>query len=153
MRATPAASRRRVHWVVVELDARGEIDAHAAMCLRHAIGEARAGAIELVLVDLRDLAGIDSAGLALLTTHNARCQAHGMDLGLLIRSGGGHDTVAEAFVLAGLGHALHYAADRRPPAAPLPVRRLEAGRCARRGPLGRVARRVSLRGTRRAGAT
>jgi anti-anti-sigma factor len=88
MSSTQAASRWRVHWVVVELDAHGEIDAHAAMCLRQAIGEAHAGAIELVLVDLRDLTAINSAGLALLTTFNAGCQAHGMDLGLLIRSGG-----------------------------------------------------------------
>jgi anti-anti-sigma factor len=144
----------RVHWVVVELDARGEIDAHAARCLRQAIDEARAGSIELVLVDLRDLTGIDSAGLELLTTHSARCLARGMDLGLLIRGGGDHGKVAEAFVLAGLGHALRYAADRRPPATELPVRRrLGAGRGARRGRLGRAARRVSPRRLPGAGAT
>ena len=120
--------RRRVHWVVVELDAHGEIDAHAAMCLRQAIGQAPAGAIGMVLVDLRDLTAINAAGVALLTTHQARCQAHGIDLGLLIRGGGGHDQVAEALVRAGLGHALHYAADRHPPATGPPVRQLDGGR-------------------------
>lgn len=38
--ATQPALRRRVHCVTCELDARGEIDAHAAMCLRKAIAGA-----------------------------------------------------------------------------------------------------------------
>lgn len=54
------------------------------MCLRHAIDAARTAAIEIVLVDLRDLTAVNAAGLALGRAHTAGCHAHGMDLGLLI---------------------------------------------------------------------
>ena len=54
------------------------------MCLRHAIDAARTAAIEIVLVDLRDLTAGNAAGLALFCAHTVGCHAHGMDLGLLI---------------------------------------------------------------------
>jgi len=151
--SSEAAERWRVHWVIAELDVRGEIDAHAAMCLRQAIGEVRAGATELVLVDLRDLSAIDSAGLALLTIHDAECHAHGMQLGLLIGGRTGHDQIAETFVLAGLGRALRYGAEHRLAPAVHPVGLLARSRGVRRGPLGSAARRVSRRWPRRARAT
>lgn len=52
---TPVSLRWRVHWATCELDACGEIDEHATMCLRHAIDAACTGRVEIVLVDLRDL--------------------------------------------------------------------------------------------------
>ena len=107
----PPAQRWRVHRVVAELDAGGEIDAHAAMCLHQAIGDARASAIEMVLVDLRDLTAIDPAGVALLSAHHVDCQAHGVDLGLLIGRGEGHAQITEALVLAGLGATLRFSAE------------------------------------------
>ncbi len=130
-----------MHWVVAELDARGEIDAHAAMCLHQAIGEVRAGATELVLVDLRDLTALNTAGLALLSTHDAECHAHGVQLGLLIGGRDGHDQIAETLVLAGLGRALRYGADHRLAPAARPVSGIAPRRGVRRGPFGRAARR------------
>ncbi len=57
--------RARARWIVVELDARGVIDAHAAMGLQFSVRgalEAQAGAI---VIDLRDLVAIDAPGVAL----------------------------------------------------------------------------------------
>ena len=96
----------RVHHVIAELDARGEIDSHAAMCLGHAISEGHTSAIDLVLVDLRDLTAIDAAGLELFRVHSADCQAHGLSLGLLISGGECHDELAEVLMLAGLRSAI-----------------------------------------------
>jgi anti-anti-sigma factor len=100
--------RRRVHRVIAELDAHGEIDEHAALCMRFAIDDARPAVDEIVLVDLRDLTTIDAAGLALFRRHNAECYARGMDLALLIGGLGHHGQIAGAFVRAGLGEHLHY---------------------------------------------
>ena len=107
-----AALRWRVHWVIAELDVRGEIDDHATMCLRHAIDAAPVGAIELVLVDLRDLTAIDDGGLELFARLGADCCARGLDLGLLLDGNEHHDAIAEAFVLAGLGEQLRHAEAR-----------------------------------------
>ena len=139
-----------VHRVIRELDARGEIDAHAAMCLHHAIGAASARAIEMILVDLRDLTAINPAGLALLTAHHANCHAHGVEFGLLIRGDERHDPVAEAFVLAGLGDALQYTCEPGVPTTAHPVRQPYGVHSVRRGPPARATRRVALRRRRRA---
>lgn len=150
---TAAALRWRVHRVTCELDVRGEIDAHAAMCLHQAIEAERAAPFEMVLVDLRDLTTISPDGLALFRAHNADCHAHGIELGLLISDHERHDEVAEAFVLAGLGDALQYAVEPRPPVTPRPVRLLHDVHGARRGRLARAARRVSPRCRRQARTT
>ena len=128
-----------MHQVVAELDARGEIDGHAAMCLRQAIRETCAGAIELVLVDLRDLTAIGPDGLELLRDQKTDCQAHGVALGVLISGGERQARLAAAFVLEGLGDALHYAADAAVPSPPgrnrrrLRARGRHAGQFARAG--------------------
>ena len=106
----------RVHHVVAELDARGEVDGHTAMCLRLAIDAAHPARTEMVRIDLRDLTAIDSAGLKLFAALNANCHAHGMDLGLLISGHERHRQIAEAFVLAGLGDTLHYTGEPQSPA-------------------------------------
>jgi anti-anti-sigma factor len=106
--ATVPAQRLRVHWVIAELDDRGEIDSHAAMCLRHAIEAARARTVELILVDLRDLTGLDTFGLELLTAQRADCRAHGVELGLLISGPERPNQIAEALVLAGIGDTLRH---------------------------------------------
>ena len=116
MTVTPRPAQRwRVHRVVAELDVHGEIDRHAAMCLHQAIGDARASAVEMVLVDLRDLTAIDPAAVALLRAHHVDCQAHGVDLGLLIGRGEGHARITEALVLAGLGATLRFSGEPGPP--------------------------------------
>ena len=145
-----APQRWRVHRVICELDVRGEIDAHAAMCLHHAIGAASAQAIEMILVDLRDLTAIGPVGLALFTAHDANCRAHGIELGLLISGDECHDRVAEAFVLAGLADALQYACEPSAPAPPRPARQLYGEQSVRRRGLARAARSVTSRRRRRA---
>lgn len=105
----------RVHRVIAELDARGEIDGHATMCLRQAIGATHAGSIELVLVDLRDLTAIGPAELELLRGQNADCHAHGVALGLLISGRESQARLAEALVRAGLGETLHYSTQSSEP--------------------------------------
>ncbi len=142
---TATAPRWRVHWVIAELDAGGEIDAHAAMCLRHAIDAARGGAIELILVDLRDLTAIDAGGLTQFRRHGADCRAHGIDLGLLISGAEHHDAIAEAFVLAGLGDQLHYVCASGPTTAVRPVGLPGRALSRRRGRVGTAARRRSPR--------
>lgn len=134
--ATPPPLHRRVRCVTCELDARGEIDAHAAMCLRHAIAGADRGATAMILIDLRDLSAIDPGRLALFRTHKADCRARGIALGLLISGHERNAHIAAAFVLAGLGDALRYTQEPR-----RPVRLLEAAQRGRRGRLARVARR------------
>ncbi|MEY2441406.1 MAG: hypothetical protein QOJ46_832 [bacterium] len=113
---TDPALRWRVQRVITELDALGQFDDHAALCLRLAIGAARARTIEMVLVDLRDLTAIDADGLNLLVAESVDCRAHGVDLGLLIDAER-CAPIAEALVLAGLGDALHYSFDVRPGSA------------------------------------
>jgi anti-anti-sigma factor len=76
--------RPRSHWVVAELDARGAIDAHAKMCLRHGIEGALASGADTIVVDLRDLLSIDPFGVALFAQTRAQCHAHGTRLELLI---------------------------------------------------------------------
>ena len=80
----PAAARR--HFVVGELDARGEIDAHAAMCLRNGVRGALACGATHLIVDLRDLAEIDDAGVALLAQLRAECNTAGAEIELLAPS-------------------------------------------------------------------
>ena len=133
--------RRRVHRVIAELDHRGAIDDHAAMCLRHAIDAAHPDATEMILIDLRDLTAIDTTGLAMFNAHNANCHARGVEMGLLISDDA---RVTEAFVLAGLGDTLHYTHTPRP-GSTQPVRLLDYAVGVRRGRLARAARRCSPR--------
>lgn len=104
----------RVHHVICELDARGEIDHYAAMCLRNAIDDAHPATTEVVRVDLRDLVAIDAAALKLLAGLTAGCHARGMDIALLIGDDAPHERVAEALVLAGLGDTVQFTCHAAP---------------------------------------
>ena len=123
MPAPPPAGRPdRPRWVIAELDVRGEIDDHAAMCLRQAI-EAHGSAAAMILVDLRELTVIDAAGLELFVRHHADCSACGIELGLLICGDARQRAIARAFDAAGLGDQLQFACE--PPSLP-PRRRAPA---------------------------
>lgn len=99
-------------WVIAELDARGEIDGHAAMCLRHAIDGAASPSTRRILVDLRDLDAIDRAGLELFAEGLASCRARAVELSLLLSSRARHAAIAQAFVDAGLGEQLRFTGPR-----------------------------------------
>jgi anti-anti-sigma factor len=135
----PAARPDRPRWVIAELDVRGEIDDHAAMCLRQAI-EAHGGAAAMILVDLRELTAIDGGGLELFVRQHAGCRTRGIELGLLICGDARQNAIARAFDAAGLGDQLQFAYElpspprrRRVPALPATrvsaawLRRLQRG--------------------------
>lgn len=96
---------RRPRWIVAELDAHGEVDAHAAMCLRNAVDAARAGVDAGLLVDLRDLTAIDDDALRLLVRLWADSRVRRIELDLLICADARQDAIAEAFEAAGLTYA------------------------------------------------
>lgn len=75
---------RRSRLVIAELDARGEIDSHAAMCLRFTIEDLLAHGASEIVIDLRDLTGLDARAIALL--HEARrvAAAAGVPFSLLV---------------------------------------------------------------------
>lgn len=106
--APTAEDRGARRWVVAELDSRGEIDDHAAMCLRQAIKGACAHAATTIVVDLRDLTAIDAAGLRMFVQATARCRASGVQLALLICGDARHDAIVGAFNAAGLVDQLQY---------------------------------------------
>lgn len=113
--------------MIAELDVHGEIDAHAALCLRRAIEAACARPNALILVDLRDLTAIDAAGVGVFVQANANCRSSGAQLGLLISGHERHDAVVAAFNAAGLVDQLQFTCEphtsppvtARPPAAAL----------------------------------
>lgn len=142
-----------MHWVIAELDGRGEIDAHAALCLRHAIGAAHTRPVETILVDLRDLTAINRVGVALLRAHRVDCHSHGQTLGLLISGEERHRHIAEALERGGLADALHYTDEPREPTTAYRLRLIDPAAVVRRGRLARTGRRVSPRRQRRARAT
>ena len=79
---------------MLELDARGEIDDHAAMCLRDAVGGALAmGAVKIV-VDLRDLCAVDARVVTLIEQLHADCEANATTLRLLVCEHTHDDTMA-----------------------------------------------------------
>jgi len=65
----------RPPWVIPELDARGEIDRHAAMCLQHTIHGAPANGTRAIVIDLRDLTSIDAPALEIFVRAHVECQA------------------------------------------------------------------------------
>jgi anti-anti-sigma regulatory factor len=67
-------------WVIAELDVNGEIDEHAAMCLRYGFEDALAIRPAMILVDLRELTEIAAAGLALFVGQDADCRARDTQL-------------------------------------------------------------------------
>lgn len=108
----PLDHRDRQRWVVVELDARGEIDRHATLCLRNALDAGDPAATPTVWVDLRDLLALGASALDVLVQANADCRARGIELALLL---GGHplqDRVAEHLAAAGLRYARATAGER-----------------------------------------
>jgi anti-anti-sigma factor len=100
----PHQGDRRPRWIVAELDVRGEIDAHAALCLHNAVDAAPAGVGADLLVDLRDLTAIDDDGLRLLVELRAGCRVRAIGLELLICGDAHHDAIAGAFDVAGLAY-------------------------------------------------
>jgi anti-anti-sigma factor len=113
--ALTPSRRDRPRWVIAELDVDGTIDGHTAMCLRHAIEDAPAGASATILVDLRELTAIDADGVELFVRHDATCRARGEELGLLICGEARHDEIARAFDEGGLGDQLQFTIDPAPP--------------------------------------
>jgi anti-anti-sigma factor len=110
--ASATGNDRARAWIVAELDARGEVDEHAAMCLQFSVRgalEAQAGAI---VIDLRDLVAIDAPGVALFARADADCRARGISLGLLISADPRHDAIAGALDVAGLVDRLLFAVTR-----------------------------------------
>jgi anti-anti-sigma factor len=124
----PAPRPTRPRWVIAELDARGEIDDHAAMCLRQAV-EAHGSAAAMILVDLRELSAIDGGGLELFVRHYPDCRTRGIELGLLICGDARQSAIARAFDAVGLGDQLQFAYE---PPSPPRRRRVSAppARCA-----------------------
>jgi anti-anti-sigma regulatory factor len=89
---TPDAAPTR--WVVLELDARGEIDDHAAMCLRHVVAGALVMGALRIVVDLRDLCAVDARVVTLLEQLHADCEANATTLRLLVCERTDDDTIA-----------------------------------------------------------
>ena len=98
----PHEGNGRPRWIVAELDVHGEVDAHAAMCLRNAVEGARAGLDAVLLVDLRDLTAIGDDGLRLLVELRSGSHPRQIGLELLICADARHDAIAGAFEAAGL---------------------------------------------------
>jgi anti-anti-sigma factor len=104
--------RARARWIVVELDARGEIDEHAAMCLQFSVRGAVEAQARAIVIDLRDLMAIDAPGVALFERADADCRARGISLGLLISADQRHDAIAGDLEAAGLVDRLLFAVAR-----------------------------------------
>ena len=107
------------HRVIAELDGRGQIDSHAAICLRAAIADVLAGPAAAIIVDLRDLTAIDDDAVAVLTQSHAACRARGVHLALLIGVRDLQDKLPYALARAGLDTRSHITGnDRRSAARP-----------------------------------
>jgi anti-anti-sigma factor len=118
----------RPRWVIAELDVKGEIDAHAAMCLRFAIEDACIAPGAQILVDLRELTTIGAAALELFVSEDERCRASDAQLGILICADTRQQAIVTSFTRAGLGDRLRFSPQpARPPAPPPTVRRRTAG--------------------------
>src|SRR5687767_11236777 len=84
-----AGDRGALRWVVAELDAHGQLDEHAAMCLRLATDHPAKAATRIV-IDLRDLTAVDSRAVGLLDAATADGRARAAGLTLLLRHGAAH---------------------------------------------------------------
>ena len=125
----PPPLERHAHesWIVAELGARGEIDDHAALCLRNALDATDAGATETVWVDLRDLLGLDAAALAMLAQESADCRVRGFELAVLLSGHALHDPIAALVADADVRFARSTAGDSVR-GEPHPVARARAAR-------------------------
>jgi anti-anti-sigma factor len=88
--------------VIAELDARGEIDSHTAMCLQFTIEDLLTRGASEIVIDLRDLTAIDQQALALLHQARRTAAAAGVPLSLLIGARPTGDAVARAVQHSGL---------------------------------------------------
>jgi anti-anti-sigma factor len=95
-------------WVIAELDVNGEIDEHAAMCLRYGFEDALAILPSTILVDLRELTEIAAAGLALFVGQDADCRARDTQLAILVCADARQQRIVRAFTDAGLGDRLQF---------------------------------------------
>jgi len=75
------AARPDGERVVVEL--RGELDLDTVEAVREAVHEHRAQGTRTIVLDLRELAFIDSSGLRLLLQLDADARAQGLDFALI----------------------------------------------------------------------
>jgi len=94
MSRLPRADGAPSRWVVLELDARGTIDDHAALCLRLAVAGALAMGTARIVVDLRDLCVVDAHAITLLEQLRADCEAHATRLRRLACEHAHHDPTA-----------------------------------------------------------
>jgi anti-anti-sigma factor len=122
----------RARWVIAELDVRGEIDDHAAMCLAFAVAAAREDEVQSLIVDLRELTAIDGHGIGLFVAHDATCRAAGVRLGILVCADARQRAIVRAFTAAGLGDRLRYREPALPAAPPPAARRVRAARLSAR---------------------
>jgi anti-anti-sigma regulatory factor len=101
--STTSLRERRgdVRRVVAELDVRGEFDEHASMCLRQAVDDP-AGLTTRIVIDLRDLTGLDRRGLQLLNEAIDDTRARETSLTLLLCGGDTQAAIVDAVVSAGL---------------------------------------------------
>jgi anti-anti-sigma factor len=122
----------RERWVIAELDVRGEIDDHAAMCLAFAVEGAREDGLQSLLVDLRELTAIDRDAIGLFVAHDAACRAGGVGLGILVCADTRQRAIVRAFTAAGLGDCLRYREPALPVAPPPAARRARTVRVSAR---------------------
>jgi anti-anti-sigma factor len=123
----------RPRWVIAELAVNGEIDAHAAMCLRFAIEDACVAPGAQILVDLRELTTIDAPALELFVREDVRCRASDAQLGILICADPRQQDIVTSFTRSGLGDRLRFSPQpARPPAPPAARRRTAGVRWSRR---------------------
>jgi len=100
----PFAVERHDDTTVVRLALRGDLDLYTAPALDDALVAVEGEKWPLMLVDLRELQFVDSAGLRLLMRTQARAQQDGRRV-VLVR---GDESVQRVFTLTGLDRELEF---------------------------------------------
>ncbi len=88
----------------VVLGLHGELDLLGAPMLEEEIAKVEAGSPGVVVLDLRDLQFVDSAGLRVILAAHERSQREGRKLALTQ----GSDQVQRLFTIAGVSGHLHF---------------------------------------------